>query len=144
MKETQIETILKNHQLRLTTPRKEVLLCFLEKNTVLSHSDVEKALQNRNIDRVTIYRTLKTFVEQHILHAIPDTSGVAHYALHEHENCSQQHNHHNRHHVHFKCENCKNITCLEEINIPPIKLPKGYTQKEMSLIVKGICATCAK
>lgn len=144
MKETQIEYILKNHQLRLTAPRKQVLLCFLEKNAVLSHSDVEKALQNTGIDRVTIYRTLKTFVEQHILHSVPDSSGVAHYALHEHESCSQKHAQHDHHHVHFKCENCKNITCLEEVNIPSVKLPKGYIQKEISLIVEGTCAACAK
>jgi Fur family ferric uptake transcriptional regulator len=44
--------------------------------------------------------------------------------------------------VHFKCEKCEETTCLEDISLPTISLPKGFEKKEMNLLVQGICEKC--
>lgn len=45
---------LKEYQLRITHSREEILNAFLEKQTALSHADIEKRISEQ-IDRVTIY-----------------------------------------------------------------------------------------
>ena len=57
-----IRKILKDSELRYTKPRAEILSIFLEKEHALSHADLENNL-SKDIDRVTIYRTLNTFLE---------------------------------------------------------------------------------
>lgn len=81
------QKILKAHKLRVTQARTQVLKQFLEQNKALSHADLENLLQDTDTDRVTIYRTLKTFTDKDVLHPVPDNSGVAYYALHSHSSC---------------------------------------------------------
>ncbi|HPM29029.1 MAG TPA: transcriptional repressor, partial [Chryseolinea sp.] len=45
-------------------------------------------------------------------------------------------------HVHFKCEACGQTNCLN-IDVPLIKLPKGYKANEVNLLVQGICDRCS-
>ena len=127
--------ILHSHKLRITDCRLYIIREFLEKNVALSHADLEQALKQQ-FDRVTIYRTLKTFLEKDLIHKVLDDSGGAKYAFCTHHEAAHQHNHE---HVHFKCEKCEETTCLESISLPPIPLPKGFEKKEMSLLVQGIC-----
>lgn len=130
-------SILQNHKLRITDCRLEIIREFLDKQVALAHSDLEDILDNQ-FDRVTIYRTLKTFVDKDVIHKVLDDSGGAKYALCSHED-QEDHNHE---HVHFKCEVCGETTCLESITLPQIKLPSGFQKKEMSLLVQGICNKC--
>ena len=116
--------------------RQEIIREFLDKQVALAHSDLEDALDSQ-FDRVTIYRTLKTFVDKDVVHKVLDDSGATKYAL-----CSHEEEVHNHEHVHFKCEICGETTCLESITLPNIKLPKGFKKKEMSLLVQGICNKC--
>ena len=129
-------SILQSHKLRITECRQEIIREFLDKQVALAHSDLEDALDSQ-FDRVTIYRTLKTFVDKDVVHKVLDDSGATKYAL-----CSHEEEVHNHEHVHFKCEICGETTCLESITLPNIKLPKGFKKKEMSLLVQGICNKC--
>lgn len=130
--------ILKSHKLRITDCRLDIIQEFLDKNIALSHSDLEETLKQK-FDRVTIYRTLKTFLDRDLIHKVLDDSGATKYALCAHGETSHDHSHE---HVHFKCESCGETTCLEDINLPQIKLPSGFEKKEMSLLVQGICEKC--
>ncbi|MHA7131918.1 Fur family transcriptional regulator [Algoriphagus namhaensis] len=134
------KSILKDHKLRITDCRLEVIGEFLDKKIALSHGDLEETL-NKQFDRVTIYRTLKTFVDKDVVHKVLDDQGVTKYALcsHPHDEKEQEHNHE---HVHFKCERCNETVCIESISLPAIKLPKGFEKHEMSLLVQGICDKC--
>jgi Fur family ferric uptake transcriptional regulator len=116
----------------------DIIQEFLDKNVALSHSDLEDKL-NQQFDRVTIYRTLKTFLDKDLIHKVLDDSGATKYALCAHGETKHVHNHE---HVHFKCESCGETTCLEEITLPQIKLPSGFEKKEMNLLVQGICDKC--
>ncbi len=110
---------------------------FLNKQVALAHSDLEDRLNNQ-FDRVTIYRTLNTFLERDIIHKVLDDSGATKYALCSHEGVHD----HDHEHVHFKCETCGETTCLETISLPAVKLPDGFEKREMSLLVQGICDKC--
>ncbi len=131
--------ILKENKLRVTSCRRDVLNTFLGKHVALSHADLEEALKE-NFDRVTIYRTLKTFLDSDLIHKVLDDSGTAKYALCNH---SAEEPHHDHEHVHFKCEICGKTNCLEEISLPKINLPDGYQAKEMNLLVQGVCKYCS-
>jgi Fur family transcriptional regulator, ferric uptake regulator len=134
------DRILQENKLRITNCRKEVLRIFLKLKSALSHSDLEEILK-KDFDRVTIYRTLKTFLDTDLIHRVLDDSGATKYALCAH---SHEGNHsHDHEHVHFKCEKCGKTICIDEISLPQIKLPEGYINKEVNLLVTGICNKCS-
>ncbi|UJP65967.1 Fur family transcriptional regulator [Mongoliitalea daihaiensis] len=131
--------ILQQHQLRITKCRKDVLKTFLNRQVALTHGDLEEELKD-DFDRVTIYRTLKTFLDADVVHKVLDDSGATKYALctHSHEGSTSHHHDH----VHFKCEKCGNTICIDEISLPMITLPEGFSKKEVSLLVQGVCDKC--
>jgi Fur family transcriptional regulator, ferric uptake regulator len=131
---------LKTFGLRHTAGREQLLLVFREADMALSHGDVETRLATDN-DRVTIYRTLKTFVEKGLLHKVLDDGGDPRYALCREVCADGQHRHD---HVHFKCAQCKQTTCLDNVLIPAVALPTGYTRHETNLLIQGVCAGCNK
>lgn len=132
-----ITTILENHGLRKTPNRISILNEFSNSKHALSHADIENAL--KELDRVTIYRTLSSFADQGIIHKVLDESGTAKYALCQSE-CTE-HKHEDSH-VHFSCTKCKLTFCLESISIPTLQIPKGYAVKEFNLLVQGVCKNC--
>ena len=132
-----VKEILSVYELKSTTCRNEVLSLFLNKVQALAQSDIEKEVDPSH-DRVTVYRTLKTFLDKGLIHKVLDDAGVTKYAL-----CNEcTENRHNHEHVHFKCEICGQTSCLEKVAIPVINLPKGYKIIEKSLLIQGICANC--
>ena len=91
------EEILNKKEVRITPMRQLLLEFFLEKNKVLGLSELEKAFPKS--DRVTIYRTLKTFEEKGIVHGISNGTTEMKYAL-----CHDcQVANHSDFHPHFSC-----------------------------------------
>jgi len=135
---SELNDILKSTGLRVTETRQVILERFREKTTAISQSDMESEL-GEDIDRVTVYRTLKTFVEKGIIHKILDDKGGVKYAL-----CKEQchHGHHHHDHLHFKCSVCQETTCLEKHLIPGISLPEGYRKEEVNILIQGVCPNC--
>ncbi len=131
---------LKALNLRQTDAREAVLELFLNGHYALAHSDLEAELTDK-FDRVTIYRTLKTFVDKGLIHKVLDDVGGMKYALCKNE-CNTAEHHHQHDHVHFKCNECGQTTCLEEVTIPALTLPIGYKKSEMNLLVQGTCVLC--
>jgi Fur family transcriptional regulator, ferric uptake regulator len=132
--------LLKEFNLRTTPSRASIINLFLKAEFALSHADIERGLGEYS-DRVTVYRTLKSFLERGLIHKVLDDSGTLKYALCN-DHCSSENHHHD--HVHFKCSTCGQTNCIEEVIIPPIGLPKGYKVQEMSLLIQGVCAKCQK
>lgn len=137
MKYSELRHILKNHKLRITDCRMDVLEFFLDQKKALSMKNLEDHF--KGYDRVTLYRTLNSFTENGVLHKIPDDSGFATYGV-CHTTCDSDEHHHN--HMHFKCDDCGNIECLDE-HLPTVKL-SGYRIREANMILNGICKTCGE
>jgi Fur family transcriptional regulator, ferric uptake regulator len=136
----EIQTLLKKKRLSITDSRANILSVFLTKKSTgaLAHADIEEQTAGK-FDRVTIYRTLQTFVEKGLIHTIPSADNMVRYALCK-EECTQ--GQHHDHHIHFICNQCGHTTCLEEVVIPPIQLPKGYIAQGAEMVVNGICKKC--
>lgn len=130
-------SILKSNDLRVTPVRKELLTLFIESEIALSNQDIEDQLEE--VDRVTLYRTLKSFQEKGIIHRAHDGTDTARYAACS-SGCSS-HAHHDEH-LHFHCEKCDSTFCVDEIPIPKIEMPSGFLAKKMNIIVDGICEKC--
>jgi Fur family transcriptional regulator, ferric uptake regulator len=130
--------LLKQYGLSVTDSRKKILELFVEANGALAHADIEKNAA-KNFDRVTIYRTLQTFVEKGIVHQIPTTDNSILYALCK-DNCQQGHHHDD--HVHFICSHCEKTICLDDVTVPEVKLPQNFTKKQAAMVVTGICEEC--
>ncbi|MFD1002562.1 Fur family transcriptional regulator [Ohtaekwangia kribbensis] len=133
------DRLLKTFRLRSTPSRQEILHLFLNKDYALSHGDIEKEINNE-LDRVTVYRTLKTFLDKGLIHKVLDDEGSLKYALCN-DACSKTGHHHD--HVHFKCTSCGQTNCLE-VEVPVVKLPKGYRASEVNLLIQGICERCSR
>jgi Fur family ferric uptake transcriptional regulator len=137
MKE-RLKDILNQNRLSITGSRQKILELFLSKNGALSHADIERKT-GESFDRVTVYRTLQTFVEKGIIHLIPTTDNSIKYALCKND-CAPGHHHDN--HVHFICDECNKTICLDDVNIPVVKLPKGFVPQHSEMVVTGVCGEC--
>jgi Fur family transcriptional regulator, ferric uptake regulator len=126
--------------LRSTGSRQAVLAAFQKAGYALSQGDIEQALSNE-FDRVTIYRTLKSFLASGLLHKVLDDQGSIKYAL-CHDMCHQETHTHQHDHVHFKCTQCGQTTCLETVHIPQIILPEYFVKQESNLLIQGVCRGC--
>ena len=88
---TTVDDILRRNSLSVTESRKKILNLFLNVNGALAHGDIERKAGEK-FDRVTVYRTLQTFVEKGIIHTIPTTDNSVRYALCK-DDCTEGHHH---------------------------------------------------
>jgi Fur family ferric uptake transcriptional regulator len=129
--------ILRRKNLSVTDSRKKILSLFLESADALAHGDIEKKAGEK-FDRVTVYRTLQTFVEKGILHSIPTADNSVRYALCK--DCTEGHHHDD--HVHFMCHKCGKTICLDDVVSPRIDLPAGYIAETVQVVIHGRCKDC--
>ena len=136
--EQKIIDLLKRSGLSITDGRKKILESFFQENSALAHADIELHV-GADFDRVTIYRTLQTFVDKGIIHTIPTPDNAVVYALCK-DSCSAGHHHDN--HVHFICDDCGTTYCIDEVSVPKVKLPKGFRAVQTDLVISGTCNKC--
>lgn len=132
-----IDEIFNQKNVRITPMRQLLLEFFLEKNKVLGLSELEKAFPKS--DRTTIYRTLKTFEKKGIVHGVANGTSEVKYALCKDCQVAQ----HSDCHPHFYCLRCEELVCLDDIFIPLISLPVGYTSEKIEMRVEGVCPKCS-
>jgi len=136
MKET--DKKLKIRNIKPTAMRELVLKVLTEQDRAISLADLEQKFDNA--DKTTLYRTLKTFEENKLIHSINDGTGSVKYALCK-ETCQC---HPEDLHVHFLCTKCQQTYCLNDISIPSIDLPTNFKLETINIVVKGICSNCDK
>jgi len=134
---TRLNEILRRKHLSVTDSRKKILSLFLAGKDALAHGDIETKAGEK-FDRVTVYRTLQTFVEKGIIHTIPTADNSIRYALCK--DCEE--GHHHDEHVHFVCTNCHKTICLDDVVSPKIELPTGYVAETTQVVINGICKDC--
>ncbi len=133
-----LEQKLLSKNIKPTPVRKLVLKKLLEEGVALSLVEIERKFEK--LDRSSIYRTLRTFEKNYLVHAIPDGNGTVRYAVcDEHCTCEPHHLH-----LHFLCLQCNKTYCLSDypLQIPP--LPPAYEVKSADFIIKGLCPSCNK
>lgn len=129
--------LLRKHNLRVTSCRKDILSLFIESDFALCQAYLEKHLPD-HYDRVSIYRTLHVFEEKGLIHKVLDDQGTLHYALCG-TCCDTIHNHD---HIHFKCRICGKTQCIESVDIPSFDIPSGFIIETIGLLVTGVCRDC--
>jgi Fur family ferric uptake transcriptional regulator len=137
--EQSFEHLLDHHNLKKTGPRLRVLSVMTAKNTATSQPDLENLMSD--VDRVTLYRILNVFEEKGIIHKVFDLDGTANYAMCT-SNCEE--NHHHDEHLHFNCTICKNVYCLEDLELPAFNLPNGFKAEGFTLYATGLCPKCGR
>lgn len=138
-KQYSVNDLLKRFHLNVTDSRKKILQLFLNQTEALAHADIESKAGEK-IDRVTVYRTLQTFVDKGLIHSIPTADNSIRYALCK-DDCSE--GHHHDHHVHFVCVQCEKTACLDDVSVPVINLPYGYKKEKVEVVISGICRECS-
>lgn len=119
----QIETLIEEKNLKLTSARRELLEIFLKENRPLSFDDIKNKL---TMDKATFYRNVSKFESVDLVSSFESNDKKRYYELQKTP------------HAHFICNTCNSIECIEakELNL------EGY--KVMDIIYKGICKRCLK
>lgn len=131
-----MDHLLKSKKISETPFRKQVLDVFRKYSNAIPISVIEEELQDYN--RITLYRTIKTFVEKGIIHEIAISGGVSNYATCKEECTTTNHQHH---HIHFKCTKCEKIYCVAVKQFPDIELP-DYQIDNLEIQATGRCKNC--
>jgi Fur family ferric uptake transcriptional regulator len=132
----EIDNKLKSKNIKPTAMRQLVLQILVEQNTAISLPELEQKFEKA--DKTTLYRTLKTFQENKLIHSIEDGSGSLRYAFCE-DSCTCEPEHL---HAHFHCSKCNQTFCLNDIPVPTINLPNSFSLESVNMVVKGVCSNC--
>jgi Fur family transcriptional regulator, ferric uptake regulator len=125
---------LKNHNLKVTKSRLEVLKVLQESEKPLTHSEIMERLDHsQNWDRVTIYRTLGEFSEKNLIKSLMSQDRVTYFEL------SGTH----PGHAHVTCLDCGVMECLDEGDYQfSLKDGREFSVQSVEILVKGICKDC--
>ena len=135
---TEAKVILEKHELRKTPFRLKVLELFLDsRSNALTNHDLEKNL--KDFDRITLYRTLRTFEKSGIVHQAIDGSNESKFAL-CHNDCTEHH--HEDNHAHFLCQSCNKTYCIDNVVNQKFELPEHFSLSQVHVALSGTCAEC--
>lgn len=131
-----IEKKLETRLIKPTAMRMLILQFFTKQLNAVSLPYIEQHFDHA--DKSTIFRTLKTFEKNKLIHSIDDGSGQLKYAMClEGCDCTPEDIHY-----HFHCADCQETFCLTELNVPKIDLPKNFKMNQANLVIKGTCSEC--
>lgn len=130
------EILMQEHGIKATANRILILRALLEAGRPLSLTEIETALES--VDKSIISRNLAVFREHRLLHTLSDEDSVRYEVCH----CSEEEEDDDRH-VHFHCEVCGRTFCLEDLPIPAVRCPDGFSVESVEYMAHGICPDCA-
>ncbi|MBO7643584.1 MAG: transcriptional repressor [Bacteroidales bacterium] len=138
MERKEIENLMQAHGIRPTANRISIALALSRAGRPMSLGELEDNLDT--IDKSGISRALTLFRGSHMVHVIEDGSDSVRYEL-----CLSESEHHDSdEHVHFYCEKCGKTFCLNDISIPSVALPSGWTPTSTNYMIKGVCPACSQ
>lgn len=131
-----IEDKLVSKDIRPTSMRILVLQYLMQKESAINLTELENSFDH--VDRTTLYRTLKTFEKNNLIHKIDDGTGAPKFALClEGCLCKPEDIH-----IHFHCITCKETFCVINTKVPEVQLPMDFEITEINMVLKGICQNC--
>src|SRR5450830_697456 len=123
---------------RVTRQRVLVLNFLLGQKKSLTHHEIQTHLAktaHEELDSVTLYRVLEWLTENELIHRIAGADQVWRF--------SAGAGHQAHEHAHFQCTKCANVTCFNEVKLPPpVLLPEGFSGGEVDYLIKGLCPRC--
>ena len=128
--------LLRSKKISETPFRKEVLAVFSKYNNAIPLSIIANELSKYN--RITLYRTIKIFLDKGIIHEIAIVGEESNYAICQ-EDCDTISHHHQ--HLHFRCRGCETVFCVEVKKFPSIVLPE-YKIEQLEIQASGLCKNC--
>ena len=129
-----LKLVLKNANLRCTPARFDILDVLSNSDTALTQKQVTDLLKDK-YDKVTIYRTLETFLNAEIVHKAFFQEREWHFELAD--RCGRQ-----QCHPHFACRLCGKNFCLDGISYPIIRIPANFESLQQKVLIEGICPNC--
>jgi Fur family ferric uptake transcriptional regulator len=133
-----MEKLLRAKNLRVTPFRVAVLDVFSRYENAIDMALIEDSVES--FDRITLYRTIKTFIEKGLIHEIVMPGDIRKMALCK-DDCGTHDHEHNHQHLHFRCDNCLEIFCLELKEFPKINYPK-FKIHQLEIQGSGVCVNC--
>jgi len=132
-----IEKILKKAGLRKTRQRVDVLKVLANAKQPLTAEQIGYRLKKEAPNKVTIYRTIESFVEAALVHRAYLRERTWHYELGEHCTESQCH-------PHFTCTKCGSTRCMPDSTVEMVKgLEEGFVVHRQQVKLEGLCPRCA-
>ena len=130
---------LREHHVHLTQNRIAVFKLLTESKTALSVSVITRQSKIL-LDRISVYRALKYFLQKGIVEIVPNNKGNARYILAS-SNKEVIKNRDSKC-AYFICSGCQcTELIIEPVNIKPDLLTKHQVSK-YSLILEGLCSNC--
>lgn len=120
----------------MTANRTLVLRALRDATHPMSLNELETTLYP--MDKSSISRVLTLFRAHDIVHAFEDGRGVCNYELCTSDGVCLGEDEH----IHFYCERCQQSYCMDMLEVPPLRLPQGYSVHAISFVIKGICPHC--
>lgn len=130
------EHILAGSGLTITQPRLLILNLFLNNSHAISNVDIEKKLGHQ-INRVSVYRIVQSFIEANIIHSIVHNGTQMLYALSTSFNADVTDTH-----GHFTCTLCELTFCVHDIETSIPKSIKGNKILKKEILYYGTCKKC--
>lgn len=119
---------------RATPARIRVLQLLRATPGALSHHEIEQALGESTLDRVTLYRVLDWLVENGLAHKSADAQRVFRFSVAAESEHAK--------HVHFRCDSCGKVFCLDQAPPSPPTMPDGFSLSRADFDLRGCCANC--
>ncbi len=124
-------TMLRQKELK-STPQRVAMLNILEQK---GHADIEDIYGEIKKDFVsislaTVYKNINTMLDAGIIQEIKIPQKKSRFEIAKHP------------HSHFVCERCGDVYDIEKPKNLDVKLPENFEPKEISVMVRGICAKC--
>ena len=132
----EIADVIRATGVKVTPGRVRVLDLLNGAGRPLSHADIDAALSDMPMNRVTLYRVLDSLIANSLVIKAVDGQGVFHYS-----SAATQAQHSS--HIHFHCTLCSGMYCLDAKPPKPPKLPRGFVLSEVAFNLRGICESCA-
>lgn len=125
--------------LRVTSTRLDILRILAQAPAPMNAQDVFTTLGVRTADRVTVYRTLNSFVRAGLVHRIDPGDRVWRFGLTDTGHAD---------HAHFVCDTCGAVECLENaairVSVEGDTRQRAARITQRDVYLHGECDSCAE
>lgn len=132
-----VKELLVAHSLNKTPCRLDMLNVLHKAEKALTEQEMKELLEY-DFDRVTVFRTLRTFIEVGLVHHVTVNKNEVRYALSRPELKADD----KKGHAHLHCDRCGEVLCLGGFSVDESIIPQQFQVIDYELIINGLCSKC--